>query len=163
MALALLLPGCIEPTPPAGDARAEVLAFGLRVVETYLRSDPHAFRALLAETTYTLEGEGPFTLADVDAWLFAELPFPSRRDYTAYTLDDDEATYAPRVLAYDEVVLEYPAFANVTWDGWVPDGDDLIFAGGDVKEGQTSFLWEDILAFGVTRETGEWRLKAFSG
>jgi hypothetical protein len=167
---AVVAAGCLEePADAAGgggagaDAlEAEALAFSLGVVETYLTGDYDAFRARLADVVYTLEGEGPFTREDVDGF-FAGKRFPDGRDYSAFTMEDYLATYAPEMLTFEEAVELHPPFANMTWDGWTFDEDDLVFYGGETREGRESFLWTDLLAFAVTRETGEWRFKAFSG
>lgn len=160
------LAGCLEePGGPAvqGAPKEEALAFSLRVVETYLTGNYSAFRAVLADQVYTLEGDGPIDPAEVDAWAKEEPSFPDGRDYTHYTMEQYMDTYQPRVVTFDEARAEHPSFNETTWDGWVPDGDDYIFLGAETKPGREGFLWDDLLAFAATKESGEWRFKAFSG
>lgn len=177
----LALAGCLEPTPGEGsgaggdegrggggsavapaDPRAEALAFSLRVVETYFTGDYSAFRGMLAERVYTLEGEGPYTREDVDAFQRGK-PHPSGRDYRNVTLRQYLDAYAPEALTFDEVRAQYPEVGGTTWEGWTPGPDDYVFLGAKTKEGREPFLWDDLLAFAVSRGSGEWRFKAFSG
>lgn len=157
--------GCLEePTGVGADDKEEALRFSLAVVETYFTQDVDAFRGMLSETLYTLEGDGPMVQADLEASFLGERPFPAGRDYSNLTMDDYLATYAPRMLTWDEAVAMYPEAADLTWsDGWAPDEDDLVFFGSELNEGKSDIVWTDLLAFLVSRETGEWRLKAFSG
>lgn len=163
---AVTLAGCLEPPArPQGilDVDASAREFGVRVVGMLLASDYASFRAVLADQVYTLEGEGPYSKAEVDAF-FANDPFPSRTNTTNYTLAEYNATYAPEVWTFARATQEYPEFANVSWSGWTPDAeDDRIFVGSKTKSGEPGWLWEDILSFAITRASGEWRYKAFSG
>lgn len=163
-----LAAGCMEERPPPGgaslpDPEAEALDFSLQVVETYFTQDYAAFRTMLAPAIYTLEGEGPMTPEDVDAWHAREPPWPAGRDYSGHSMEEYLEVYAPRVLTIEAAQAEHPEFAQMSWDGWEPDEDDYVFIGWETKPDQEPFLWDDLLAFAVTHESGEWRFKAFSG
>lgn len=162
--------GCLEaPSVADGekgtplDMKAEALEFSLGIVQTYLAQDYATFRGALAERIFTLDGEGPYTREDIDSWFAEARPFPAGRDYSAHSLEEYLDVYAPRMMTFDEAREEHPELAQITWEGWTPDKDDQIFLGWETKPGKEPFMWDDLLAFVVTKELGEWRFKAFSG
>ena len=94
---------------------------------------------------------------------FAKQRFPDGHGESNHTLAEYRETYAPEVLTFDQARARFPEFANVTWTGRTPGAKDRIFLGATPREGQTSFMWNDLLSFALAREDGAWRFKAFGG
>jgi hypothetical protein len=77
-------------------------------------------------------------------------------------MDDYLEVYDPRVLGFDEYMKEYPETAIPDVGGWSPSEDDFLFVGFEAKPGREGFLWEDLLIFMVTNQSGGWEFIAFS-
>ena len=139
------------------------LAFSLKVLDTYF--DPsiagyELFLTYIHDPVYPLEGEGPLSLSEI-LW---EGSHPFGQNYSAHTMDEYLEVYNPIVLNYDEIVALAPDFESFAVDDWIPNKDDYLFLGWEVRDGRTAFMWEDLLCFMVTCGTdGEWKLIAFSG
>ena len=149
------------PTPePTEDA---ALDFSLAVVETYLTGDADKFCSFLADTLYTLEGEGPITKEEAISAIKEDKPFPFGNDYSEFTMEDYLENYRPKIMDYGEYTKEYPELSSLSIDGWKPDADDFLFLGHEVKTGKEGFMWEDLLGFMVTYQNKKWEFIAFPG
>jgi len=143
------------------------LVFSMQVLQTHFENDLDAFIALWDDELYTLELEGPYTKkfaaekTKKNEYFINEI---LAGEYAAYSLAEYKTDYAPRVLNAAEVNAADPELIpGLRKLGWDFDQDDYIFIGWDTKSGEAGPLWEDTLFFGITHESGEWRLKAFSG
>ena len=150
------------PTPePIEDA---ALDFSLAVVETYFTGDADKFCSFLADTFYTLEGEGPITKEEAISIIKEDKPFPFGEDYSEFTMEDYLETYRPKIMDYGEYTKEYPEeLSSLSIDGWKPDADDFLFLGHEVKTGKEGFMWDDLLVFMVTYQNKKWEFIASSG
>ena len=147
-----------EETDPVADA----LAFSLLVVETYFDPSEQSYQTFLGylnDELYVIWGEGPFNKAD----LTYEDSHPFGRDYSPYTMEDYLEVYSPTIYAYDEAIAQYPSLAGQIVGNWVYNEEDYLFLGAKTNPDQTSFIWDDILVFVVTKESGEWKVIAFDG
>jgi hypothetical protein len=147
------------PTPePTEDA---ALDFSLAVVETYFTGDADKFCSYLADTLYTLEGEGPFTKEEAISIIKEDKPFPFGKDYSEFTMEDYLENYRPKIMDYREYSKEYPELSSLSIDGWKPDADDFLFLGYEVKRGKEGFMWDDLLGFMVTYQNKKWEFIVF--
>ena len=142
--------------------KEDALDFSLELVETYFTSDEDKFCSHLADTIYSLEGEGPITKEEAIRYIKEDKPFPGE-DYSKYTIDDYLRNYRPKIMDYEDYSKRYPQLSRLSIDGWTPGADDFLFGGHEVKPGKEGFMWDDLLIFMVTYQNGKWELIAFSG
>ena len=151
-----------EPTPMESGTKEGALEFSLLLVETYFTGDEDRFCSHLADTLYTIEGEGSFTKEDTISAIKEDKPFPFGRDYSEFTMEHYLENYHPEIMDYEDY-SEYPELSGLSIDGWEPDADDFLFLGYEVKLGKEGFMWDDLLVFMVTYQNGKWKYIAFSG
>ena len=138
--------------------RVEALDFSLELVETYFTGDENKFCSHLADTLYTLEGEGPITKEEAISSIKGR-DFPFGEDYSKYTIENYLKNYRPKIMDYED----YSKLFSLSINGWEPDADDFLFLGYEVKSGKEGFMWDDLLSFMVTYQNGKWEFIAFSG
>ena len=71
------------------------------------------------------------------------------------------AQYQPQILSYQEAILQFPQFENIQIANWTYDDDDYLFLGWNTDTGNNGFIWDDLLVFIVTKESGTWKVIAF--
>jgi len=143
-------------------SKSGALKFSLEIIETFLEGDVNGYIDRCADTLYTLEGEGPFTLEEWEPDLREEEPFPFGEDYSEYSMDDFEDAYDIKVYDHDEYMAEFEFMADLDYPDWSPDEDDYLFWAQE-KEEDEGFIWDDLLAFMVTVQDGDWVMIALSG
>ena len=152
-------------TPVSGESyptKKDALDFSLELVETYFTSDEDKFCSHLADTIYSLEGDGSITKKEAISSIKGS-DFPFGEDYSKYTMDDYLRNYRPKIMDYEDYSKKYPGFSRLSIDGWTPDADDFLFLGHEVKTGKEGFMWDDLLVFMVTCQNGKWEFIASSG
>jgi hypothetical protein len=162
------IPGCLESNEGGGEGggfdKEGTLEFGLKIVKTYFTNNMAEFKSNLDDQVYIMEGDGPYTKAQVINFL-DEDDYVASEDYTKHSYQDYIETYAPYVLDVDETKIQYEGLVDTMIGlGWDFDEDDYVFMGWATKSGDEDdgFLWDDPLVFGVTHEDGKWAFKAFS-
>ena len=158
----VLMCGCLGGEDENGGSydREGALDFSLKVVGTYFDNDKEAFLSYLADEVYSLEEGESYAKSEVEEFL-AEEDYIAGEEFAQYSMEEYLDTYDPRVMDHEETESEYPEVVSALKDsGWEFDEDDYIFIGYETKSGDEGPLWDDPLVFGVTHETGEWRLKA---
>jgi len=159
LAFILLLLGCSK-NPTSNDKNstdtlaAEAKQAGLEIIETYFNADSATFYSYLPDTIYLSEpGEDPIVTDQIDtSALFKSLIV------TGYSMEDYNNTYAPEVLTYDDY-KEDMGVEDLTQ--WKPDQQDYLFLGFTTKDGKEGFMMDDMLAFMLSKRTGEWKIRAF--
>ncbi len=165
-ALVLGMLASLSATADGGSAarhsKVAALAFAETVVQTYLDGDHERFRSYLADTLYTLEGEGPFEAATLDLGD----PFPFGKDYSTNSMAEVKAAHPFAIYSHDELSA-FPGLTELTVGGWRPDADDYLFVG--IRENDRGgpvtpeIIWDDLMVFMVTYQNGRWELICFSG
>ncbi len=168
------IPGCINSSDDVDDGEGGIgtadftkkgaLDFGLKVVKTYFTNNMAEFKSYLDDEVYIMEGDGPYTKAQVIKFL-DEDDHVASEDFTKHSYQEYIDTYAPYVLDVDGTKAQYEGLVDAMIGlGWDFDEDDYVFMGWATKSGDEDdgFLWDDPLVFGVTHEDGKWAFKAFS-
>lgn len=152
--------GQVEMTPE----RARALEIGLSIIQSYFDGEPEVFASLLADTLPQVGLDAD----PMDGEYFGDMvrnssPYPAGEDYTSYTMDQYEEVYDPLVLTYDEAV-EFISFPTVQGNGWVPEENDFLFIGGNLKPGAVEgdkFIRDGLNSFVFGIRGGEWKFVGF--
>ena len=158
----ILMCGCLGGEDENGGSsdKEGALDFSLKVVGTYFDNDNEAFFSYLADEIYSLEEGESYAKSEVEEML-AEEEFIAGEEFVEYSMEEYLNTYDPRVMDHEEAQYEFPEEVSALKDsGWEFDEDDYIFIGYETKSGEEGPLWDDMLVFGVTHESGEGKLKA---
>lgn len=151
-------------TPEIDPDKAEAMALGLSIIQSYFDNEPEVFIALIADTLPQIGRSGEV----MDGAYFRELiahatPYPSGEDLTGYTMEDYNEVHTPVVVTYEEAVADY-GMPAVEGDGWIPEEGDLIYLGGILKEGKTEadkFVRDGLNSFVFGKRDGQWLFVGF--
>lgn len=150
----------VEMTPE----RARALEIGLSIIQSYFDGEPEVFASLLADTLPQVGLDAD----PMDGEYFGDMvrnssPYPAGEDYTIYTMEQYEEVYDPLVLTYEEAV-ELISFPTVQGNGWVPEENDFLFIGGNLKPGAVEgdkFIRDGLNSFVFGIRGGEWKFVGF--
>lgn len=155
--IVMMYAGCSDEIVATEDdvMKDEAMTFSLKVVKSYIEGDSLAFKSFLPDTLYSLEPwEEPLIMDTIPLRLI----FPIN-GYPQYTIDDYKDVYDPKVMDFEQYSKVDTAWFNA-FTYWHPDEKDYVFLGALTKEGKTPFMFEDMLAFMITKRSGQWKIRA---
>ena len=140
----ILLSGCISEGEDLVDedpCKEGAMQFSLEVLQTFFDNDLNAFLNLLSDEVYSMEGEGPYSKTDVEGFLSSDEDLMGA-GYTAYTMEEYESTYDPRILDEGEMNTEFPGILDdMKVLGWDFGENDFVFLGYETFDGTEGPLW----------------------